>query len=66
MVGADARRLIAAAVVVVVVVAVVVGGGGGTIKGSLRRRMEVSGLEGDNSLLHFLLLSTGVGMVAAG
>ena len=65
MVGADARRLIAAAVVVVVVV-VGGGGGGGTIKGSLRRRMEVSGLEGDNSLLHFLLLSTGVGMVAAG
>ena len=57
MVGADARRLIAAAV----------GGGGGgcdgAIKGSLRRRMEVSGLEGDDFLL---LLSTGVGMVAAG
>ncbi len=63
MVGADARRLMAAAVVVVVVGGG--GGGDGAIKGSLRRRMEVSGLEGDDIVLLFLLFSTGVGMVAA-
>jgi len=62
MEGADARRLI--------IVVPPFGGskGGGTINGSLRRRIDFSGLEdlvllGDDLLL---LLLTGVGMVAAG